>query len=140
MPFYEVVWPPWTLEEDIMLVYFCSRAFELLDVTHIMAHRLHRAVRNRRQCITHMERLNRDQEHKGLPRLCSNGMAFWDRAAVDAFLIDSTPDTYLLEDLLTFHWRYEQLLGAVCPATAISLPFLLAKGNNTVARQWRSYD
>ena len=115
----------------MMLAYFCSRAFELRDVTQIMAYKLHGVVRNDRQCINHMEWINRNQERKGLQRLCTNGMAYWNRAAVDSFLIDSTPDTYLFEDLLTFHWQYEQLLGSVCLAMAF-LAIFSAKGN-TVA-------
>ena len=117
-----------------MLAYFCSRGFELRDVTRIMAYKLHRGVRTDRQCVTHMERFNLDQERRGLHRLCSNGMADWYRAAVDTYLIRKAPDAHFLEDLLTFHRQYERLLGMVCPATAFPcLPlFCLLK-----ATQWR---
>ena len=113
MPFYEVVWPPWTPEEDMMLAYFCSRGFELRDVTAIMAYKLHRASRTDSQCITHMERLNLYRERNGHQRLCTFGMAEWNPAAVNTYLIRSTPDTRLLEDLLTFHRGYERLLWMV---------------------------
>ena len=131
MTFYEVVWPPWTPEENMMLTYFCSRGFELRDVTRIMAYKLHRAVRTDRQCMTHMERLNQDQGRRGLQRLCENGMADWYRAAVDDYLIESTPDTHYLEDLLTFHRQYERLLRAVCPAMNFLAALLLK------TTQWR---
>ena len=114
-----------------MLAYFGSRSFELRDVTRIMAYKLHRAVRTDRQCVTHMERFNQYQEQSGLQRLCSDGMAFWNRAAVDTYLIHSTPDTRLLEDLLTFHGQYERLLREVCLATAFLATLLLK------ATQWR---
>ena len=114
-----------------MLAYFCSRGFELRDVTRIMAYKLHRAVRTDRQCITHMERFNQYREQIGLQRLCDNGMLDWDRAAVDNYLIDSTRDIHLLEDLLTFHRQYERLLREVGPATAFLATLLLK------ATQWR---
>ena len=131
MNFYEVVWPPWTLEENMMLAYFCSRGFELRDVTRIMAYKLHRGVRTDRQCVTHMERFNLDQERRGLQRLCSNGMADWYRAAVDTYLIRVARDTHYLEDLLTFHRQYERLLGMVCSCYGFILlaTLLLAKGD-----------
>lgn len=132
MPFYEAVWPPWTPEEDMMLTYFCSRGFELRDVTQFMAYKLHRAARTDSQCMNHMERYNQYLEHIGLQRLCSQGMHDWYRAAADDFLIRSTPDTRWLEDLLTFHRQYERLLRTVCPATAF-LAFLLLN-----ATQWRT--
>ena len=125
MPFYEAVWPPWTWEEDLMLMYFCSRGFELRTVTRIMAYKLHRAVRTDSQCMNHMERFNRDQEQKGLQRLCIHGMADWNMPAVDTYLIHSTHDAAVLEDLLTFHRQYERLLREVCPATAFLVTLVL---------------
>ena len=115
----------------MMLVYFCSRGFELRDVTQIMVYKLHRAVRTDRQCINHMERFNQYREQTGHQRLCSDGMFDWHRAAVNDYIIRSTLDTRLLEDLLTFHRPYERLLREVCPAT-VFLAALLLK-----ATQWR---
>ena len=108
-----------------MLAYFCSRGFELRDVEGIMAYKLRRATRTDRQCVTHMERLNQYLERNGHQRLCTPGMAEWNPAAVDTYLIRSTPDARLLEDLLMFHRQYERLLREVCPATVLIAAVML---------------
>ena len=79
-----------------------------------------------------MERYNQYLEHIGLQRVCNWGMSDWYRAAVDDFLIRSTPDTRWLEDLLTFHRQYDRLLRMVCPGTAFLASFTLK------ATQWRT--
>ena len=101
-----------------MLAYFHSRGFEILDVARIMEYKLQRPARTQRECMRRMERINQQRVRDRLPRLCEDGMANWDRAAVDDYLIHSTYDTQLLKDLLTFHTRYIPLLRAVCPPTA----------------------
>ena len=101
-----------------MLVYMNSRGFELVDVAQIIAYKLHRPARRIDACLNRMKRINEHRVQDRLPRLCDDGMANWDRAAVDDYLMHSTYDTHLLKDLLTFHTRYIPLLRAVCPPTA----------------------
>lgn len=118
MPSYQVLLLTWTREEDVMLAYFHSRGFEISDVARIMEYKLQRRARTQRECMRRMERINQHRVRDRLPRLCEDGMANWDRAAVDDYLIHSTYDTQLLKELLTFHTRYIPLLRAVCPPTA----------------------
>ena len=97
-----------------MLAYFCSNGFELADVLQIIAYRLDRPVHRKRASVNHMEWINRQREHHGLPRMCELGMANWDRDAVTDFLMRVTSDTDMLGDLLWFHAEYIPLLHTVC--------------------------
>ena len=122
MPPHQVAWNYWTLEEEMMLVYFASCAFELEDVVHIMRYKLGTPLRQRQHCIGHIERLNRRRGQGGQPRLCEEGMANWNQAAVKDYLIHSTSDSHFLQTLLWFHPEYIPLLRTACPTY---LPTLL---------------
>ena len=115
MAYCRTAWPAWILEEDVILVYFCCLGFEIPDVALIMADKLHRRIRSRDACMTRMDKLNEHQAQRYLPPLCTSGMADWDRAVVEHFLINSISDAHLLGDLLSFHTEYIPLLRTVRP-------------------------
>lgn len=108
-----------------MLVYYCDRGFAAADVALIMACKLHRRARTLRALMNRMKRINQDREQIGLSPLSTNGMADWNRAAVNEFLIYSTDDADSLQDLLRFHNQYMPLLRTVRPAIATPATRLL---------------
>ena len=114
MSYYPRASPAWTLEEEIMLVYFCAKGFEVPDVARIRAGRLHRGPRTPGALLRLMEWINRVQEQHRLPRLCEPFMLNWDQDAVQNHLLSLTDNTNLLQNLLWFHVsRYVPLLRTV---------------------------
>ena len=129
MPRHVVPWPQWMREEDIIAAWFLSRGLETRDVADIMTHRLHRQPRTLTAFITRMEQLNSDLARRGYPELCTKGMFDWDKHAVDDFLIRSTNDRRLLNDLLWFDGGDTWLLNEVSPTShfhPLARPLLIA--------------
>lgn len=113
MSTYQRSWPLWTPEEDVMLVYYCDRGFEAVDVALIIACRLRRGVRTLRAIVNRMQWINRTRAQMGLRPLCTNDTADWDRVAVNNFIIHSAADSDSLQRLLWFHNQYIPLLRTV---------------------------
>ena len=130
MPRYEVKWPNWMPEEEIVAVWFLSRGIEIPDVARIMTHRLHSPTRNKRTITLYMDRIfNPSLALQGYPQVCTPGMLDWDKDAVDDFIIRMTNDRYRLLDILRFSNHDKILLeeagppGCSCP---LARPLLIA--------------
>lgn len=124
---YERPWPAWSRREEVLFIYLHSRGFELPDVAQIMEYKLQRPARSRKAFFNQIVRINQDQVRRHLPRLCDDGMADWDEAAVDNFLIHSTDDADSLQSLLWFHMQYMPLLRTVRPAiVTLAIHLLMA--------------
>ena len=101
----------------MVMVYLCSRGLEIPDVALIIEHKLQRPIRQKRGYLNQMKKINHAEAEKGNPRLCEDGMANWNKAAVDNFLIGLTNDTDLFEYLCWFDDKDVVYLESVRPGT-----------------------
>lgn len=102
MSYYNMDWPYWSPEEDVLLIWLACLGIEVPDIARIMTHRLRRPTRTRPAIMRRMEWINQKQRDRGRPIICEDGMADWDKVAAQNYLICLTNDTSLLRDLLQF--------------------------------------
>ena len=104
-----------------MMIFFCSRGLEILEIADLIHYKFQTRSRSRAGFFLKMESINREEARQGRRLSCLPGMADWDWAAVDDFLIRLTNDPNLFTDLLWFRQELVLLLRTAC-LTSYSQP------------------
>lgn len=135
MSYYNMDWPYWWPEEDVLLIWLACLGIEIPDIARVMTHRLRRPTRTRPAIMRRMEWINQKQRDRGRPIICEDGMADWDKVAAQNYLICLTNDTNLLRDLLQFSNQDLFLLEAVCYTPSYSQ----SSARSSLTTPWLQY-